>query len=132
MSAVRVEQIAAPAPVPAAYQAEVDLIHKDARLILDSFSVPFFVQAELAKDGYVRLSDLADRWEDTATARKEAPEELHFKDGENNYEKSSSKFVAIRLAQAIDRAKSASGQAWQKPQGHLSSSSLGALSPTLT
>ena len=65
--------------------------------MLDSFSVPYSVQAAMAEDGYVRLSDLADRYSDSKEVRTDAPRERGFKDGENNFDGKTSKFVAMRL-----------------------------------
>ena len=79
-------QVAAPNPCPARFKASVDKLHKDAILVLDSFSVPYSVQAAMAEDGYVRLSDLADRYSDSKEVRADAPRELGFKDGENNFD----------------------------------------------
>ena len=132
MVAQHPQQVAAPLQVPAAYAALVETLHKDARLILDSFSVPFIIQAQLAKDGYIRLTDLADRWEDSKTARCEAPDELGFKLGESNFDGKSSKFASMRLAQSIDRAKASTSQSWQTPFTSSPTNRTGAISPMLT
>ena len=68
-------QVAAPNPCPARFKASVDKLHKDAILALDSFSVPYSVEAAMAEDGYVRLSDLADRYSDSKEVRADAPRE---------------------------------------------------------
>ena len=107
-------QAAAPAQCPAQFKDAVGRLHRDAVLILDSFAVPYSVQAALADDGYVRLSDLADRYADSKEVRKDAPAELGFEPNKNNFSEKTSKFVAMRLAQAMERAKSsASSGTWQ-------------------
>lgn len=125
-------QAAAPCPCPDRFKPEVDKLHKDAALIMDSFSVPYSVQAAMASDGYVRLSDLADRYSDSKEARTDAPKELGFAPGTNNFDDKSSKFVAMRLAQAIDRAKSSSSTLWQSPSKGATGpfNNIGALSPS--
>ena len=96
-------QPAAPSQCPAQFKTSVALLHRDAVLILDSFAVPYSVQAALADDGYVRISDLADRYSDSKEVRAAAPRELGFKDGDNNFDSKTFKFVAMRLAQAVDQ-----------------------------
>jgi hypothetical protein len=107
-------QTAAPSQCPAQFKASVALLHRDAVLILDSFSVPYSVQAALSDDGYVRISDLADRYSDSKEVRQNAPAELGFEPNKNNFTDKTSKFVAMRLAQAMERARSSSSTGtWQ-------------------
>ena len=63
------------------------------------------VQANLAKDGYTTIEDLADRWNDPAAARAEAPRELEFQAGGNEFDDKLSRFTAMRLHQAVREAK---------------------------
>ena len=67
--------------------------------------IPYSVQAAIAKDGYITLEDIADRWDDPAAARTNGPRVLGFDPGNNGFTEQSSAFTAMRLFQAIKAAK---------------------------
>ena len=98
-------QCKAPGPVPFAFEADVLKLHKQTRTPLDLKMVPYYIQQQLASDGYVTIEDLADRWDTPESARQKAPEELNFQPGSNGFTDTSSKFVAMRLYQAAKLAK---------------------------
>ena len=60
--------------------------------------------AGLADDGYVSMSDLADRWVTKAEARANSATDYGFTDGANAYDAKSSLRTAIRLAQSVEAA----------------------------
>ena len=45
---------------------------------MDLKQVPYMIQSTLAKEGYVSLEDLADRWDTPDKARKNGLRELGF------------------------------------------------------
>ena len=102
-------QSKAPDPVPQAFEPEVLRLHKQTRSLLDLKMVPYYIQHQLAQEGYVTIEDLADRWDTPETARQKAPEELNFKSGDNGFTDATSKFVAMRLYQAVKLAKASLG-----------------------
>jgi hypothetical protein len=72
---------------------------------MDLKGFPYFVQAELASKGYTQLEDLADRWDTPQEARTKGPATLHFKDGDNGYNKETEEFTAMKLYQVVRAAK---------------------------
>ena len=95
----------APDPIPAAYQAGVNLLAPDCHQVLNQSMVPYFIQAAIATDGYTTLRDLADRWVTKESCRTDSARDYGFRDGDNGYNTASSLRASIRLAQAAGQAK---------------------------
>ena len=93
-----------PAPCPAAYTADVGLWDIQPKQTFIDHSVPWFVIAAMAKEGYRTLADLADRYQDVATTRTQAPKEYRFEDGQNGFTEGTSTLAAIRLWHAVSAA----------------------------
>ena len=93
-----------PDPVPAAYEARILAIQPAAITIYNQYSVPYFVQAQMAADGYHTLTDLATRWESAKDARSQAAKDYDFEDGSNQYTEKTSLRACIRLSQAVAAA----------------------------
>ena len=68
-------------------------------------AIPWQVQAKLARDGYVTMEDLADRWDTPENARNHSPQELEFHRNAHITE-AQEKFVAMRIYQCVRHAKS--------------------------
>ena len=68
-------------------------------------AIPWQVQAKLARDGYVTMEDLADRWDTPENARNHSPQELEFQRNAHITE-AQEKFVAMRIYQCVRHAKS--------------------------
>jgi hypothetical protein len=68
--------------------------------------VPYYIQAELAKDGYTSMADLADRWTNKEKVRELAPADYDFKSDSDGFDGKTSLRSAIRLAQAVEHAQS--------------------------
>ena len=95
----------APAAVPAKFEAALQLLPKQTRTLFDFKMVPYFIQAQFSEGKYFSVEDVADRWNTPEDARQQAPAELKFRDGENDYDSKESKLAAMRLYQAIKMAK---------------------------
>jgi hypothetical protein len=98
-------QTCSPDPVPVCYQNEVELLSRDLQLCLNMYSVPYSVQANLAKEHYTTVADLACRWDTPEKARELGPKELGFEEDSNGFTKSTSRHTAMRLFQAVNDAK---------------------------
>ena len=110
-----------PDEIPALYAADLEKLHKQCRRILDLKMVPYFIQAALAKEGYVTVEDLADRWNTPEDARQKAPKELNLEPGSNHYDAASTRFPAMPRYQAARMAKTPSSTAPAQllvPHGH--------------
>ena len=94
-----------PAEIPDAQKDDVNKLHQSVRTLLTHKSIPWQVQAKLAKDGYVNMEDLADRWDTPENARTAAPAELEFQRNAHVPE-IQEKFVAVRIYQCVRHAKS--------------------------
>ena len=99
------EQVAPPDPVPGAYAADVSSLSRDLQLCFNMYSVPYFIQAQFAKERCTTMADLACRWDTPEKARALAPDELDFKDGKNNFDAKTSRHAAMRFFQAVNDAK---------------------------
>ena len=95
----------APSEVPSAFEANLHLLHKQTRALLDFKIVPYFIQSQLADSEYFSVEDVADRWNTPEKARQFGPAELKFSDGENDYDAKESKLAATRLHQAVKMVK---------------------------
>ncbi len=62
-----------------------------------SKQIPWIVQAQMARDGYTTMEDLACRWTTADLARTQSPTDLKFKDGENGFDQQGSNFTAMRI-----------------------------------
>ena len=102
-------EITTPNACPQIYQAEVDKLHADARLQLEANRVPYSIQAELAKQDYLSLSDLAFYWKTSDDARDNAPKDLGFKHDINNntfkFTEQVERRSAMRLSMAVMNAQ---------------------------
>jgi len=73
---------AAPSEVPAIYEETLKPMAEGARLIMNSFRLPYSIQAKLAEDEFTSVNDIALRWVDLDQARSQAPGELGFSAGD--------------------------------------------------
>ena len=94
-----------PAEIPDANKVDVDKLHQSVRTLLTHKAIPWQVQAKLARDGYVTMEDLADRWDTPENARNHSPQELEFQRNAHITE-AQEKFVAMRIYQCVRHAKS--------------------------
>ena len=94
-----------PTEIPDANKVDVDKLHQSVRTLLTHKAIPWQVQAKLARDGYVTMEDLADRWDTPENARNHSPQELEFQRNANITE-AQEKFVAMRIYQCVRHAKS--------------------------
>ncbi|CAE8638495.1 unnamed protein product [Polarella glacialis] len=95
-----------PSAIPVAHEADVNLLHTDARRILDQYSIPYSIQASLAQDGYVTLDDLSCRWDTPELARSNAEVYLGFSSTHTGWDKRASEHACMHLYQAVKKAKS--------------------------
>ena len=103
--AVNVALAKPPEVIPEAYSQDVASLHSSVATLFARKQIPYSVQAAIAKDGYITLEDIADRWDDAAAARTNGPRVLGFDPGNNGFTEQSSAFAAMRLFQAIKAAK---------------------------
>lgn len=96
--------MAHPETIPVIYKASLEKLDEATRVVMNSFNVPYYVQAQMADEGYRTISDLACRWDSPKDAKAEAPEDYKFQDGTAGYTKSTSLRTAIRLMQAVEEA----------------------------
>ena len=73
----------------------LDQLQPTLSTLLISKRIPWIVQAQLAREGYVSLEDLADRWDTPEIARRDAPRDLGFQNGENGFDQRPSTHSAI-------------------------------------
>ncbi|CAE8656124.1 unnamed protein product [Polarella glacialis] len=92
--------------IPVAYEADMKLLHTDARRILDQYSIPYSIQATLARDGYVTIDDLSCRWDTPELARSNAEVDLGFSPRHTGWDKRASEHTCMHLYQAVKKAKS--------------------------
>ena len=93
-----------PQDVPAALKDDVSSLHHSVQVLFVSKQIPWFIQAQMAKDGYTTMEDLACRWTSPEKAREDCAKDLKFKDGENGFDAPTSNFSAMRLYQAVLQA----------------------------
>ena len=116
-----------PKEIPEALREDVDKLHRSVQVLLISKQIPWIVQAQMARDGYTTMEDLACRWTTADLARTQSPTDLKFKDGENGFDQQGSNFTAMRMYQAVMQAKHmfqagmATGTATPGPVGSLRS-----------
>ena len=116
-----------PKEIPEALREDVDKLHRSVQVLLISKQIPWIVQAQMARDGYTTMEDLACRWTTADLARTQSPTDLKFKDGENGFDQQGSNFTAMRMYQAVMQAKNmfqagmATGTATAGPVGSLRS-----------
>ena len=70
------EPVKPPTEAPEALQPMLDLLTKPLALILVAKQIPWVVQAKLAREGYVTVEDLGDRWNTPEDARAQGPRDL--------------------------------------------------------
>ena len=116
-----------PKEIPENLREDVDKLHRSVQVLLISKQIPWIVQAQMARDGYTTMEDLACRWTSADLARTQSPTDLKFKDGENGFDQQGSNFTAMRMYQAVMQAKNmfqagmATGTATAGPVGSLRS-----------
>ena len=96
---------APPQEVPDDCKDDVLKLSEKVQTLFVMKELPWFVQAQMARQGYVSLEDLADRWDKPEEARKHGPQQMAFRDGQNNFDGPYSTFTAMRLFQAVKAAK---------------------------
>ena len=116
-----------PKEIPENLREDVDKLHRSVQVLLISKQIPWIVQAQMARDGYTTMEDLACRWTSADLARTQSPTDLKFKDGENGFDQQGSNFTEMRMYQAVMQAKNmfqagmATGTATAGPVGSLRS-----------
>ena len=70
-------------------------------ILLVSKQIPWRIQGELARQGYITVEDRADRWDSPAEARNHGPRELDFTEGNHGFTSQSTAFTAMRLLEAV-------------------------------
>lgn len=95
-----------PDEVPACYEAARAKITRQMKRILDLKATPYYIQANLADEGFVTLEDLVDCWKTAEDARKDGPKELKLESGANDYTPELERLCSRRLYQAAKLAKS--------------------------
>ena len=93
-----------PQEVPEALKEDVSSLHHSVQVLFVSKQIPWVIQAQMAKDGYTTMEDLACRWTSPEKAREDCAKDLKFKDGENGFDAPTSNFSAMRLYQAVLQA----------------------------
>ena len=91
--------------IPDILKEDVEKLHRSVQVLLVAKQIPWIVQAQMARDGYTTLEDLACRWTTADLARTQSPTDLKFKDGENGFDQQGSNFTAMRIYQAVLQAK---------------------------
>eukprot|EP00438_Fugacium_kawagutii_P026793 Skav209679 [mRNA] locus=scaffold1603:85710:98860:- [translate_table: standard] len=94
-----------PEEIPDAQKNDVAKLTKGLSVLLTSKQIPWIVQGELARQGYVTVEDLGDRWDSPEQARTNGPRDLSFTDGTNGFTAQTSQFTAMRLLQAVRTAR---------------------------
>ena len=116
-----------PKEIPDTLREDVEKLHRSVQILLISKQIPWIVEAQMARDGYTTMEDLACRWTTADLARTQSPTDLKFKDGENGFDQQGSNFTAMRMYQAVMQAKHmfqagmATGTATPGPVGSLRS-----------
>eukprot|EP00435_Cladocopium_sp_Y103_P022510 s3905_g5.t1 len=69
--------------------------------------IPYFVMAQMARDGYTSVEDLADRWRTINEARQDAARDLTFRHTDRNgiLTQAQSQLIAVRLSQCVRQAQ---------------------------
>ena len=94
-----------PKEIPDILKEDVEKLHRSVQVLLVAKQIPWVVQAQMARDGYTTMEDLACRWTTADLARTQSPTDLKFKDGENGFDQQGSNFTAMRIYQAVLQAK---------------------------
>ena len=94
-----------PEAIPPDQQEDVERPSKGLSVLLVSKQIPWRVQGEMARQGYITVEDLADRWDSPEEARNHGPRDLDFTDGNHGFTAQSSAFTAMRLLQAVRAAR---------------------------
>ena len=94
-----------PKEIPDILKEDVEKLHRSVQVLLVAKQIPWIVQAQMARDGYTTMEDLACRWTTADLARTQSPTDLKFKDGENGFDQQGSNFTAMRIYQAVLQAK---------------------------
>lgn len=94
-----------PASVPEDQAEDVGKLTKALSVVLVSKEIPWRVQGELGRQGYVTVEDLADRWNSPEDARANGPHDLDFEAGNHGFTAQSTAFTAMRLLQAVRAAQ---------------------------
>ena len=91
-----------PASVPEDQAEDVGKLTKALSVVLVSKEIPWRVQGELGRQGYVTVEDLADRWNSPEDARANGPHDLDFEAGNHG-------FTAHRPEHGIHRNEASAG-----------------------
>ena len=86
-----------PKEIPDILKEDVEKLHRSVQVLLVAKQIPWIVQAQMARDGYTTMEDLACRWTTADLARTQSPTDLKFKDGENGFDQQGSNFTAMRV-----------------------------------
>ena len=89
-----------PEPVPQPYKGGEDQLEAGSKNIMNTFGIPYSVQAKMANDGYTTVGDLADRWDTPEKAREKASAALGF----NDFAEQQKDHTSMRVMQAVRRA----------------------------
>ncbi|CAE8624621.1 unnamed protein product [Polarella glacialis] len=109
------ETTSSPSAIPVAYEANVALLHSDARRILDQYSIPYSLQAKLAVAGYVTVDDLSCRWNTPELARSNGEADLDFSPTQQGWDQRSVGHTCMRLFQAVRQAQAVQTAAADAP-----------------
>ncbi|CAE8582263.1 unnamed protein product [Polarella glacialis] len=99
------ETTSSPSAIPVAYEANVALLHSDARHILDQYSIPYSLQAKLAVAGYVTVE----------LARSNGEADLDFSPTHQGWGQRSVDHTCMRLFQAVRQAQAVQTAAADAP-----------------
>ena len=61
---VRQELAKPPDPIPDPYKDKIAEFHSSVAALFTKRQVRYYIQQQLAEDGYTTIEDVADRWED--------------------------------------------------------------------
>jgi hypothetical protein len=67
--------VRSPEACPDVYEVMVAKLHSTTRKLMDAKALPYSVQAQISAKGYVSAEDVADLYDDPASARNDGPTE---------------------------------------------------------
>lgn len=81
-------------------------VDKEATTIMLNAGIPWWCMGRMVADGYTTLLDLADRWVTKESCREKCADDMEVKDGQNGFHAAVASRTIVRMAQAVQVAKS--------------------------
>ena len=96
--------VKSPEAVPEGYKGDVAKLEEPLRRTFNLFTIPYSIQVKFAQKDWTTYADLACIWDTAVEARAQCSADLEF-ERDGDYDNTTKRTIAMRMFQAVTRAK---------------------------